>query len=55
MVAVTWQLGQAAIVDVPTALLFVGSGVILVVWNPNSTWLIVLGAILGWGLREGIG
>ena len=55
MVAVIWQLGQAAIVDVPTALLFVGSGAILAVWHPNSTWLIVLGAILGWGLREGLG
>ncbi len=55
MVAVTWQLGQVAIVDVPTALFLAGSGAILALWHPNTTWLITLGAILGWGFRKGIG
>ena len=55
MVAVTWHLGRAAIVDLPTAALLVASGTTLTVWRPNSTWLIVSGAILGWALRGGQG
>ena len=55
MVAVTWHLGRAAIVDLPTAALLVASGTTLAVWRPNSTWLIVSGAVLGWVLRGGQG
>jgi len=55
MVAVTWHLGRAAIVDLPTAALLVASGTTLTVWRPNSTWLIVSGAVLGWVLRGGQG
>ena len=47
MVAVTWQLGRAAIVDIPTALLATGAAVALVVFRVNSAWLVAGGAILG--------
>ena len=53
MIAVTWHLGRAAIVDLPTAVLLAASGSALAVWRPNSTWLIAGGAILGWLLRGG--
>ena len=55
MIAVTWHLGRAAIVDLSTAALFVASGTALAVWRPNSTWLIIGGAVLGWVLRGGEG
>jgi chromate transporter len=55
MVAVTWHLGRTAIVDLPTAALLVASGTTLAIWRPNSTWLIVSGAVLGWVLRGGQG
>jgi len=47
MAVVTWQLGRAAVVDVPTAVLAVGSAVLLLRFRLNSTWLIVAGAGLG--------
>jgi len=49
MLAVTWQLGRAAIVDIPTALLAVGAGVALLVFHVNSAWLVVAGAVAGLG------
>lgn len=52
MVAVTWQLGPSTIVDIPTALMAIVCGGILVRWNPNATWLILGGALVGW-LRQG--
>ena len=55
MVAVTWHLGRVAIVDGPTAVLLIGSGAALAVWRPQSTWLIVVGAVAGWVLRGGGG
>ena len=55
MIAVTWHLGRAAIVDPSTAALLVASGTALAVWRPNSTWLIMGGAVLGWVLRGGEG
>jgi chromate transporter len=47
MVAVTWELGRAAIVDVPTAALALGAALLLVRYKVNSTWLIAGGAIAG--------
>ena len=51
MAAVTWQLAQAAVVDVTTALIASTAAVILIRWRPNSTWLIAGGAAAGWLLR----
>ena len=53
MVAVTWQLGLAAIVDVPTSVLAIATAAILLTWKPNSTWLILGGALAGWLLHGG--
>ena len=53
MAAVTWQLGPAAIVDVPTAVMAAAAAVMLVRWSPNTTWLIAAGAAAGWLLRGG--
>jgi chromate transporter len=47
MVAVTWQLGRAAIVDVPTTLLAVIAGVALIVFRVNSAWLVAAGGVVG--------
>jgi len=52
MLAVTWQLGRAAIVDVPTALLAVGAAVALLVFRVNSAWLVVAGAVAGLALSR---
>ncbi len=47
MAAVTVQLTQAAIIDLPTLLLAVVAGVAVIRFKVNSTWLIVLGAVIG--------
>ncbi len=47
MAVVTWQLGRAAVVDVATAGLAIGSGVMLLRFQLNATWLIVAGAGIG--------
>ena len=51
MAAVTWQLAQAAVIDVTTALITCTAAVVLFRWRPNSTWLILGGAAAGWLLR----
>jgi chromate transporter len=47
MAAVTLQLGRAAIVDVPTAVLAAASAAILIRYRPNSAWLVLAGAAAG--------
>ena len=47
MAAVTIQLGRAAIVDVPTAILAVISALVLIRYRPNSAWLVLGGAVTG--------
>jgi chromate transporter len=47
MVAVTWELGRAAIVDGPTAIVAVVAMALLVWRRPNSAWLVVGGALVG--------
>ena len=51
MLAVTWQLAQAAITDAATAGVAASAAAILLVWKPNSTWLILAGAVAGWLLH----
>jgi chromate transporter len=51
MAVVTLQLGRAALVDVPTALLALVASVLLVRFELNSTWLILGGALAGLGLH----
>ncbi len=52
MAAVTWQLAQTSLVDVYTAVIGLTTLAILVTLKPNSTWLILAGATVGWLLRS---
>ena len=47
MVLVTWQLGIAAIVDFTTIALAIASAVMLLRYQLNSAWLIVMGGVIG--------
>jgi chromate transporter len=46
MVVVTWQLGRPALVDVTTIALAALSAFALIRFKINSTWLILVGAIV---------
>jgi len=47
MAAVTFQLGQASLIDIPTMAIFALSAFFLFRFKVNSTWLIVGGALAG--------
>ena len=47
MAGVTWQLGRAAIVDIPTALLALVATVLLFRFKINSAWLVLAGGVVG--------
>ena len=47
MTAVTFQLGQASLIDLPTVIIFALSAVLLFRFKANSTWLIIGGALAG--------
>jgi len=49
MAVVTAELGRAAIVDLPTALLGLVAAILLVRFKTNSTWLVLGGAAVGLG------
>jgi chromate transporter len=51
MAGVTWQLGRAAIVDAPTAVLAVVGAILLLRLRVNPSWLILLGAALGFLIK----
>ena len=53
MASVTWLLGRAALVDLPTVAIAAAGAAVLFVWRPNATWLILGGAVAGWLLRGG--
>ena len=53
MASVTWLLGQAALVDLPTVAIAAAGAAVLFAWRPNATWLILGGAVAGWLLRGG--
>jgi len=52
MGVVAWQLGKAAIVDVPTMAIAVLSALLLLRFRLNSAWLIALAAVFGWFYRR---
>ncbi|RJR36060.1 MAG: chromate efflux transporter [Deltaproteobacteria bacterium] len=54
MAVVAWFLGRAAVIDVTTVLLAVGSAVLLLRFRLNSAWLVLGGAIVGYAAK-GIG
>lgn len=47
MIAVTWQLSRAALVDLPTAAIGMASAIGLICFRLNSVWLLGGGALLG--------
>jgi chromate transporter len=47
MAGVTWQLGRAAILDLPTALLALVAVVLLFRFKINSAWLVLAGGMVG--------
>jgi chromate transporter len=47
MIAVTWDLGRAAIVDVTTVLLALLGAVALIRFRVNSVWLVIAGGVVG--------
>jgi chromate transporter len=51
MAVVTWQLGEAAIVDRMSLGIFLVSAAVLLRFKINSAWLIAAAGILGWVLR----
>ena len=51
MAGVTWQLGRAAMVDVPTAVLAVVGAILLLRLRVNPTWLVLLGAASGFLIK----
>jgi chromate transporter len=54
MAVVTWQLGQAALVDGVTVLLALVSALLLIRFRVNSAWLVAGGALVGllvWAFR----
>ena len=51
MAVVTVQLGRAAVVDLPTALLALAAAIALLRFKLNATWLMGAGAALGIGLH----
>lgn len=50
MAGVTWQLGRAALIDLPTVLLAVVAAVLLFRFKLNSAWLVLAGGLIGLGL-----
>jgi chromate transporter len=53
MAVVTWELGQAALVDPLTIAVAVASVALLVHFRINSAWLVLGGAVVGLMLRHG--
>ncbi len=47
MASVTYSLGRDAVIDLPTALLALGSAVLLVRFRLSSLWLVLGGALIG--------
>jgi chromate transporter len=48
MAVVTWRLGRDAVIDPVTALLALGSAILLIRFRLNSLWLLAGGALTGW-------
>jgi chromate transporter len=47
MIAVTWDLGREAIVDLTTVALAILGAVALIRFRLNSVWLVIAGGVIG--------
>ena len=47
MAGVTFQLGRAALVDLPTTIIAALGAIVLIRYKPNSAWLVLGGALAG--------
>lgn len=47
MAAITWQLGRAALVDLPTLLIAAAAALLIFRYKVNSAWLVAGGALAG--------
>ncbi|HEX3321199.1 MAG TPA: chromate transporter [Terriglobales bacterium] len=52
MIGVTWELGKAALVDIPTAIMAIASAVALIRFRINSAWLVLGAAVIGWVMNR---
>jgi chromate transporter len=52
MAAVTWLLGRDAIVDPLTATIAIAAAVLLIRLRVNSSWLVLVGAIVGLAVNQ---
>jgi chromate transporter len=48
MIVVTYELGRTALIDIPTAALFLMSAILLIRYRINSAWLVIGGAAVGY-------
>jgi len=51
MGVVTWILGRASVIDLPSAFLALVSAFLLFKSRLNSAWLVLGGAAAGWALK----
>lgn len=51
MAVVTAELGHTALIDIATAVLAIASGLLLIRFKLNATWLVLAGAAAGWTLH----
>jgi chromate transporter len=51
MLGVTWDLGKAALIDMPTAVIAIISSVALLGFRVNSAWLVLGAALIGWFVK----
>lgn len=52
MAVVTWQLGTHAVINWPTVMLAILSLGLLLRFQVNSSWLVLLGGIVGWLVKS---
>jgi chromate transporter len=55
MLAVTWQLSRAALVDFPTGAIAALSAIVLIYFRINSVWLILVGVLVGFAGQRWFG
>ena len=51
MAVVTWTLGRASVIDLPSAILTLAAAFLLFRFRVNSAWLVLGGAAAGWALK----